>query len=845
MEVSLRLTVEDMRARLTELALDLHRIWRHTPDELWGRLDAGLWQATHNRWVVLQTVSRTRLTELAHDPEFRRQLDRLWDEHRERAARSRWFDELAADSGGLRVAYFSMEYMLSEALPIYSGGLGNVAGDQLKAASDLGVPVVGVGLLYQQGYFRQVIGPDGEQRAVYPYNDPSQLPISPVRDRDGEWVRVTVPFAGSPVEARAWQVDVGNRWLYLLDANVPSNRPEVRGITSELYGGGIETRLAQEVLLGIGGVRLLEAMGVEPTVFHLNEGHAAFAIVERAHRFAERNGCSFEEALVTTRAGNLFTTHTPVDAGFDRFPVEVVERYLTRYLRDEAGIDPEVVLDLGRPPGGGDFNMAYLALRGSGAANGVSRLHGQVSRRLFAPLFPGLPLPEVPIGSVTNGIHVETWDDTAARALWAGAVRRDVFTDGRGDPVETLNDVDDSELWRMRSSARAGLVRFVRARWAQQLADAGGDAPPGLETAENLFDPNVLTIGFARRFAAYKRPNLLMRDPDRLARLLSDRERPVQLIVSGKAHPADEVGRAMVRDWVLFSRRPDVVGSVVFLADYDMLLTRQLVQGVDLWVNTPRRPWEASGTSGMKILVNGGLNVSISDGWWAEAYRPGRGWTIDPSGLGEGDDADAEALYRLLEDDIVPRFYDRDEHGVPGRWVATMRESMHVLTPAFSADRTVREYTERYYMPLATSFSDRAAGAAATGRTITAWLERIRSHFPHVHATAPQVDETGLAHLFAYLDDLPVEDVAVELYADGDTLEDPPTIITMGPTEMLVGAENGYRYEAKLPSHRPPGDFTARLRPSHPEVDFALEAPLVTWTGACTLVSVESSEHLS
>ncbi len=823
--------VADVRAKLTELGLDLHRIWRHTPDELWGRLDPELWSATHNRWVILQTVSDRRLAELADDPTFRDQLDQLWREHEAAQTRRRWFHDQQADPD-LRVAYFSMEFMLSEALPIYSGGLGNVAGDQLKAADDLGVPVVAIGLLYQQGYFRQVIDADGEQRAVYPYNDPSHLPISPVRDADGEWVRVTVPFAGSPVRARAWQVRVGRVTLYLLDANVPSNRPEVRGVTSELYGGGTETRLAQEILLGIGGVRLLDALGLDPAVYHLNEGHASFAVLERARLFAERHGCSFQEARSITRAGNLFTTHTPVAAGFDRFPTSMVGRYLGRYLSDEVGVDADEVLALGADAerGGDVFNMAHLAVRSSGAVNGVSELHGRVSRRLFAPLFPRWPLAEIPIGSVTNGIHVDTWIDSAAASLWRGVVPPERFTDGRDTEAYELDRVADAELWSMRSSARSGLVRFVRDRWNQHLTDGGADPTEAAAATQNLFDPNALTIGFARRFAEYKRPTLLLRDPDRLARILGDRERPVQLLVAGKAHPADERGRAMISEWVRFSKRPDVAGSVIFLADYDMLLTRQLVQGVDLWVNNPLRPWEASGTSGMKILPNGGLNLSVADGWWAEAFRPGRGWAIggDDGGAGE---ADAESMYRLLEEEIVPRFYERDEHGLPAAWVTMIRESMRTMTARFSADRTVRQYTERYYLPLAASYRSRVADDLTDGLAVAAWTDQAGERFGRVHTTQPVVDETGSVHLFGYLADLDPSELAVELYAEGVDAEAEPTIVELAAVEPLVGAENAFRFEATLGPERPPEDFSLRLRLRRRGVIAALEAPSIAWLG--------------
>jgi starch phosphorylase len=519
-----------------------------------------------------------------------------------------------------------MEFGLSEALPIYSGGLGNVAGDQLKAAHDLGVPVVGVGLLYQQGYFRQFIDSEGNQTALFPYNEPGQLPITPVRNGNGEWVRVKVRVGGPTLWLRAWQASVGRVKLYLLDSNDPVNAPVRRGVTSELYGGGKELRLEQELVLGIGGWRLLRAVGLKPEVCHLNEGHAAFAVLERASEFMVEHGQPFEVALAATRAGNLFTTHTPVPAGFDSFEPAMVERYLKRYANDVLKIDFKDLLALGRRNPEDDseaLNMHYLALRGSGAVNAVSELHGKVSRRIFSSLFDGWPLSEVPIGCVTNGVHTPTWDSAAADQLWTeacGAERWRETMEGVGDHLAAL---PASPLWAMRAKNREELVGYIRERLAREADDELSTTVAG-----NVFDPNILTIGFARRFATYKRPNLLLHDPDRLARILSDPQRPVQLVVSGKAHPADEAGKALVKAWIQFVARPVLRNRVVFLSDYDMLVSEYLVRGVDLWINTPRRPWEACGTSGMKVLVNGGLNLSELDGWWAEAYSPEVGWAI-------------------------------------------------------------------------------------------------------------------------------------------------------------------------------------------------------------------------
>ncbi len=621
--------------------------------------------------------------------------------------------------------------MLSEALPIYSGGLGNVAGDQLKAASDLGVPVVGVGLLYQQGYFRQVIDRDGAQQALYPYNNPGQLPITPLRQANGEWLRLEIALPGYSVWLRAWQVQVGRANLYLLDSNDAANFPAHRGITSELYGGGPELRLKQELLLGISGWRLLCALGICPEVCHLNEGHASFAVLERARRFMQETAQPFDVALAVTRAGNLFTTHTAVAAGFDRFAPALIGHYLGGYAEQELGITLHDLLALGREnpnDSSESFNMAYLAIRGSGAVNGVSRLHGEMSRHIFLPLFPRWPQAKIPVGHVTNGVHMPTWDSAQADDFWTEACGKDRWLGTTKTLEQDIHRVSDARLWQFRIAASKSLVEYARERLSRQLT-ATGAPPDAVEGAKHLFDPNALTLGFARRFATYKRPNLLLHDPERLLRLLNDPQRPVQLILAGKAHPEDQAGQALIHEWINFIRQPETRLHIVFLSDYDMLLTEHLVQGVDVWINTPRRPWEASGTSGMKVLVNGGINLSELDGWGAEAYAPEVGWAIG-DGREHGEDpawdaVEADALYDLLEREVIPEFYARDKNGIPTAWVKRMRESMARLTPRFSATRTVREYTEQHYLPAAAAYRERAADKGAVGRQMVNWRQAL------------------------------------------------------------------------------------------------------------------------
>jgi starch phosphorylase len=681
---------------LAELALDMRWSWNHSTDEVWRKLDPDLWALTHNPWVVLQTVSRDQIERVLADPVFRKDVDGLLEASRQAATAPAWFQKNHSGSPLTCTAYFSMEFMLSEALPIYSGGLGNVAGDQLKAASDLGVPIVGVGLLYQQGYFRQVIDKDGAQQALYPYNDPGQLPIAPLRQPNGEWLRLEIALPGYSVWLRAWQVQVGRVKLYLLDSNDAANIPAHRAITSELYGGGPDLRLQQELLLGIGGWRLLRALGIQPEVCHLNEGHAAFAVLERARNFMQETGQSFEVALAATRVGNLFTTHTAVTAGFDRFSPDLIEQYLGRYSEQKLGITIQDLLALGRqnPDDPSEpFNMAYLAIRGSGHVNGVSRLHGKVSRHIFLPLFPQWPQDEVPVGHITNGVHMPTWDSAGADDLWTQCCGKGRWLGTTENLEYDVRCTSDSQLWQLRTDARKSLVEYARERLSRQLAASGASAE-AVEAAKGLFDPNALTLGFARRFATYKRPNLLLHDPWRLLRILTNPQRPVQLILAGKAHPADQAGQALIREWIQFIRQPETRSHAIFLSDYDMLMTEELVQGVDVWINTPRRPWEACGTSGMKVLVNGGINLSELDGWWAEAYTPEVGWALG-DGREHGEDpawdaAEANTLYDLLEREVIPEFYNRDQSGIPVAWVQRMRESMAQLTPRFSAGRAVR-----------------------------------------------------------------------------------------------------------------------------------------------------------
>ena len=822
---------------LAQLALDMRCSWNHSADEIWRQLEPDLWNSTHNPWVVLQTVSKDKFKKIMSDPVFRKKVDALIQSKEDDITGPAWFQKSYPESVLTTVAYFSMEFMLSEALPIYSGGLGNVAGDQLKAASDLGVPVVGIGLLYQQGYFRQEIDQNGEQQALYPYNDPGQLPVVPLRDANGEWLRLKIELPGYSVWLRTWLVQVGRIKLYLLDSNDAANFPIHRGITSELYGGGPELRLKQEMVLGIGGWRLLKALGIHPEVCHLNEGHAAFAILERAADFMENTGQPFDNAMTSTRPGNIFTTHTAVAAGFDLFSPNLIDQYMGEYAEKKLGISRQQLLTLGRADAlnqSEKFNMAYLAIRGSGAVNGVSRLHGEVSRHIFEPLFPKWPTTEVPVGYITNGVHMPTWDSKEADDVWTQFCGKDRWLGMNETLGKDIRRVSDERLWELRTNANKSLIEFAREYFSKQL-HGSGHSPDSIERAKHLFDPDILTIGFARRFATYKRPNLLLHDPQRLLRLLTNPQFPVQLIISGKAHPADQEGQNLIKEWIRFIRQNGVHPPVIFLSDYDMQISENLVCGVDVWINTPRRPWEASGTSGMKVLVNGGINLSELDGWWAEAYTPEVGWALG-DGKEHGDDPSWDAmeagqLYDLLEQKIVPEFYHRNKKGIPVKWIARMRESMAQLTPRFSADRTVREYTEQHYLPAASAYLERAASKGEKGKQIADLLSNLDQKWGSMHfgeVKFESVDQYNKIEAQIYFGDLVPDTLQLELFANGIDGES-PQVQKMTRGAKIEGSDNAYYYNASVSSRRPATDYTTRVIPNLPGVSVPLETNLILW----------------
>lgn len=837
---------------LADLALDLRWTVRQTTDKIWELLDAEAWEKTKNPYLILQNVSQARLQEAAKDEILLKEIS-SWQERRSRLLK---LPVSMEQDDPVSIAYFSMEFGLSEALPIYSGGLGILAGDYLKTASDLAVPITGIGLLYQQGYFRQLLAQDGSQVEAFPYNDPDTMPLIPARDKDGSRLRVKISLPGRSLILRVWQANVCRVNLYLLDSNDPMNRPWDRAITANLYAPGQERRLIQEIVLGIGGWQVLEKLGIQPEVCHLNEGHAAFVVLARAYSFMKKMGSSLQAALWATRAGNAFTTHTPVEAGFDRFDRVLVDKY-ARFYAELLGLSQLDLINLG---GGrteeqsAAFTMAHLALSGCSHANGVSRLHGRISREIFQSRFARWPESEVPIGYVTNGVHIPTWDSPAAQKLWTQACPGDCGPEGIDYMKEGIIRLSDPELWCFRAEARLDLVEYVRRRSGRQLEERGAGQEE-LKLARHVLNPNVLTLGFARRATAYKRTDLLLRDPERLIRILGNSQRPVQLVMAAKAHPADEQGKRMVKMMVAFASRPEISDRAVFLEDYDIDLAQHLQPGVDVWINTPRRPNEACGTSGMKVLANGGLNISNLDGWWDEAYEPQVGWCLgdDQEHSEPGrDDEEADMLYRLLEERVVPLFYERDGEGIPRGWTAMVRASMARLTPRYNSARMMQEYVGKIYRPAAIAYRKRSADGAKLAEELAEWQRRLNENWKELRfgrLIITEADDFRCFSVEAYLGELQPEDIRVQLYADplpeageeagpgarpsqgegGHGAQSGPERIEMKRHGPLAGAVNGYVYRARVGARRPAEDYTPRIVPYHEEAFIPMEEAHILW----------------
>src|SRR4051794_32665166 len=691
---------------LLKLAHNLWWVWQPDAVELFRRLDRKLWEEVyHNPVKLLGVIDQTKLASAAQDDGYLAHMRRVYDEFQKHLNEKGWFNETHPEKSKTQVAYFSAEFGLHESLPIYSGGLGILAGDHLKSASELGIPLVAVGLLYRNGYFQQYLSADGWQQEAYPELDFYNLPIEPMRYTDGSPVHVRVDLPENAVFCKVWRANVGRIPLHLLDTNLQENAPADRDITARLYGSGSELRIKQELVLGIGGGRALQALNIQPSVFHMNEGHSAFLALERVKNLLENSHLSFDEARQFVMATNVFTTHTPVPAGIDMFPPDLVLKYFRNYI-PSLKLDDEGFLALGREDVADrkqGFSMALLAIRLADHINGVSELHGKVSRRMWHNVWPGGPFTEVPIRHVTNGVHVPTWLSPDLSYTLDGYLPGEWMTDPADSSVwEGVMQIPEEELWRAHERGRARLVGWARQTLREQLVKRGA-AYDDVAAAEQVLDPEALTIGFARRFATYKRGALLLKDVDRLRRLLDDTKHPIQFVFAGKAHPADHEGKELIKAIINFARDPAVRRKVVFIENYDMNVARYLVQGVDVWLNTPRRPYEASGTSGMKAAANGVLNCSILDGWWVEGYGPDVGWAIgrgeDYSDPNYQDQVESMALYDILEKQIIPLFYDRGVDNLPREWISRMKQCIRKLAPVFNTNRMVQNYAEMFYIP--------------------------------------------------------------------------------------------------------------------------------------------------
>ncbi|MCY3864734.1 MAG: alpha-glucan family phosphorylase [Chloroflexi bacterium] len=835
--------------RLHELTYNLRWSWDHESIALFRRLDPDLWEETgHNPEWMLGRMSQERLNALVQDTSFMAHYARVcrsFDDYM--SAEQTWF---AGQFGGLGrqpvIAYFSMEFGLTECLQNYSGGLGVLSGDHLKSASDLGIPLVGVGILYQEGYFQQYLNADGFQLESYPLNDYVNQPVKLQTDGAGKAIKISLPLPGRALYAQIWKVQVGRASIYLLDSNIEDNLlEEDRNLTDRLYGGDRRTRIRQEMLLGIGGVRLLRAMGIEADVFHMNEGHSAFLLLERIRNTMRDHGLPFEQAKALTAASSVFTVHTPVAAGLERFEFELIDEHFTD-LMGELGLTRDEFLDLGRESMGHYelFSMSVMALNLSSGANGVAQLHGDVSREMWKWVYPNVPVHEVPVRAITNGVHVQTWVSQEMAQLF------DRYLDpgwrseeSRREVWEGVASIPDAELWRTHVRRRERLVAFARDRLREQL-QRRGLSQTEIEEAEEVLNPDALTIGFARRFATYKRATLIFRDLGRLRKLLTDAERPVQFIFAGKAHPNDNEGKELIRTIVNVARDPDFRHSIVFLENYDMNVARYMVQGVDVWLNNPRRPKEASGTSGMKVIYNGGLNCSILDGWWAEAYHSDIGWSI---GHGEEyrqdewahqDYVESQALYNLLEQDVVPHFYRQARDGLPREWIRCVKRSMNELAPRFNTHRMVQEYTEAFYMPrFQVSQAMRSSNFAGTGAFVE-WrrhLDRVWHEITVLDVDIRDGDvEIGSAttiHARVALGQLCPRDVRVQLYFG--MLDSAGNIRDGESVNMRIEGGNGngaYTYAADhvylMTGHV---GFSVRVLPYHEYLHSSIVPNMIVW----------------
>lgn len=832
---------------LLSIAHNLWWCWDHEAIELFYRIDRGLWEAAgQNPVSLLGDVSQVRLEELARDEGYLAQLSRVWQRLQTYLKATPWRDKHPDAPQDFNVAYLSAEFGLHESVCIYSGGLGLLAGDHLKSSSDLGLPLVGVGMFYREGYHRQYLNADGWQQERYPRNDVYKLPLKLVRDKKGAPLTIELPFPDRAVKVRVWRCDVGRTPLFLLDTDFDANDPDDREITGQLYGGDRDTRIRQEIVLGMGAVRALHAMDIHPTVYHMNEGHSAFMTLERIKDLMRGEGLTFDHAVEAVKTASVFTTHTPVSAGNDMFAPEMVAHYFRKYC-DEIGITTDQLLALGRQDPTDvrePFCMTVLALKLSAAANGVSKLHGEVARDMWARTWKDVPVDEVPITSITNGVHTRFWISRDIGGLYDRYLGPSWGTDpGDTDLWAQIDDIPDAELWRTHERRRERLVNFARRRLAAQLKGRGASNSE-IAAAAEVLDPEALTIGFARRFATYKRANLFLTDQERLVRILKHEKRPIQFIIAGKAHPQDNLGKEVIRNIVHFMRRYELRNQLVFIEDYDINVARYMVEGCDCWMNTPRRPMEASGTSGMKAAANGVLNISVLDGWWCEAQPMGEvGWTIGHgemySNTDEQDLVESEMLYELLEREVAPTFYDRGRDGLPRNWIRMMKNSIRMICPVFNTHRMVSEYTDRFYLPCTIRRNALRAEKRARSSELTAWKQRVRTSWEKVHFLSVESGPTEAlpfdSHLPVradlFLDKLTDNDVVVEMYhGDVDTFGriSNGKATPMRCVEKLDGSI--YRFEGAIRCDKTgQRGFTVRAIPSHVDLAHKHETALICW----------------
>ena len=832
---------------LREMSFNLWWTWEPAARRLFRHLDIELWNRTnHNPVRMLQLSRQSRLEELSQDKTFLRELKQVFEEFEKYLGRHDTYGKTGPGSAIKNpVAYFSAEFGFHESIPNYSGGLGILASDHCKSASDLDLNFVGVGLLYRHGYFRQQIDKEGVQEAINLNQNFYHLPIREVPRGDAKLL-VSVPILDREVFAKVWELRVGRVNIYLLDTEVAQNSAEDRLITAELYGGDLEMRMRQEIVLGIGGVKALSALGISPDVFHMNEGHSAFLALERIRLNVTEKELDFYSALQVVAAANVFTTHTPVPAGNDSFPRDMMRKYFGGFAK-EIGIPFDELFSFGqtRVDPNDPFSMTILALRLSRHANGVSKLHGDVTRSLWKNVWAGVPVHEVPITSITNGIHTKTWMAPEFSALyrkhlgtWEEHLTEPEFWRG-------VIDIPDTQLWETHQKLKLRLIEFVRERVRRQRQRLG-ESPESIRKANRILDPEVLTMGFARRFATYKRATLLFSDKERLKRLLSDTTRPVQFIFAGKAHPRDEAGKALIQEVYKLSREASFESRIVFLEDYDSYIARRLLQGVDLWLNYPLRPMEASGTSGMKAAPNGGINLSVLDGWWREGYNGNNGWAIgaeiDDGSVEFQNEVDASSLYQLLENQIIPLYYAKPDGKLPLAWLQLMRESIRSVTPVFNTQRMVKEYTERLYIPAAKSYENFSRDGCDAATQLSQWKSQIRKDWPQVQIFDVQISNKDRQNVLVgeslqicarvHLGAVDPQHVRVEAYHgeidDGDIRNPTPTVLNQS---SKANGDGDYIYEGSVPATESGAyGFSVRVVPTHPYLMQAHELRLITWS---------------